>query len=1607
MPRYKRRLTDRQGDLLDRIYAAADSTGKLSDRRQLRVFLSEYYRNVSEEDVQELSAAALANAALAHLAHGFRLPPGTHRLRIYNPTVETEGWHSPRTVIELVHENMPFLVDSLGLTLDRLGYAIQLTVHPLLRCERTTKGQFRRLHRRDASAGRIESFIRMEIRRETRKERLQEITQAIEDTLQDVRAAVQDWEPMRERMRQAIKTLRKIENSDNEKRAEAIRLLEWLSEDRFTFLGYREYKLDNRTSPPTLRPVKNSGLGVNGAGLREGHSTKLSPAMQRFQRARDVLLITKANTRSTVHRASYLDYIGIKTFNARGQAIGEQRFVGLFTSQAYSEQPSDIPLIRNKIDDILERAGIDRSGHRGKALIHILNNYPRDELLQASTSDLSRTTTGILNLQDRRRVKLFMRRDTFRRFFSCIVFIPREKYNTEIRERTERILSDALNATSVESSVQLSNSTLARVHLLVYVDQTDHSKVSIRRIEAAIENAVITWRDKLRVALLEFAGDERGADLFEQYGRMFPLAYEEDNDAARACLDLTEVDRQLCASASSSTDDCQLIINERAGEPHHFRVFRQDTPIALSDALPLLENLGARVISERPYQLRLPDHKFWIQDFELTLGGDADEKALAQSTAEFAHNFKDQLEGRAEADAYNRLIVTASLSGRRVALIRSYAKYLLQLGLPFSPNYLETLFCEHSSALTHMTAWFALRFTPDNTASERRIAAARRKVIASIRQASSLDADRALRALFSAMQATVRTNFFAPASEDLTNAAIAMKIETREVDEAPLPRPCYEIFVYSPRVEGVHLRAGSVARGGLRWSDRRDDFRTEVLGLMKAQTVKNTVIVPTGAKGGFFPKQLPDGDRDRVFDEVTTCYKIFIRALLSLTDNIVDSDIVAPEHVVCLDAPDPYLVVAADKGTATFSDTANAIAVEHNFWLGDAFASGGSAGYDHKKMAITARGAWEAVKRHFREIGVDTQTDPFSVAGVGDMSGDVFGNGMLLSPTIRLQAAFNHMHIFLDPQPDPETSFAERQRLFAMPRSGWADYDTKLISAGGGVFSRSDKSIPLSAPVQRMLGVDDEALSPPQLIAAILKMPVDLIWNGGIGTYVKASDESHADVGDRHNDSVRVNADQLQCKVVGEGGNLGLTQLARVQFAQRGGKINTDFIDNSAGVDSSDREVNIKILLSLVAMDRKQTNKSRNQLLAAMTDEVAELVLRNNYLQTQAISMMETRAVDRLSEHRQLVTILERRGVLNRALEFMPDEDAFAERKRAGLGLTRPEISVILSYAKLDLYEQLSAQQLPLDERQLESLVEYFPAPLQKRYSGLIAEHQLGSAIVTTLLTNSLVNRMGPSFAIRAADDTGFDVRAIAASYVIARHITGARQLWTDIEKLDTRIPANIQYAMMFEIARKLRHACYWLLKSYDGQLDIERELGSIDDRVLDILTNLPSLASKKVRATLSSLQKEQERMGVPTKLAARVAAMHFVTDALEIVRLADQRNCSTRTIAEVYFGVAERLSFEWLRDAIDQLSVDGRWQSRARGTLRDAAIRAQRDLASQVHALTKCRGGNRSIEALIREDNHGFERMQTVMTEMRDNAERDFATLTVAVDELTKLAQS
>ena len=1540
-----------------------------------------------------------------HLDFGGMRKPGQALLRIFNPTKKANGYDSQYTIVEMVNDNMPFLVDSVSAAISRSDLTIHMTVHPVLRVTRTPAGRLKTLHEAGSEAGRAESWVRFAVDREADQQRLNLLEHEILRVLADVRLAVGDWQAMRAKMLEAKKALKYgPAGADEAVREESKQLLQWMVDDHFTFLGYREYELKSKSSKLFLKPKPKSGLGLLANEERGGKTVELSSVMRRHARSKNWLIITKANSRSTVHRPSYLDYVGVKKFDKDGNPVGELRFIGLFTSVAYSENPRNIPLLRLKVQRVLERSRVDPSGHRGKSLLHILDTFPRDELFQSSVHDLVRTTSGILNLQERHRVKFFLRRDAFRRFFSCLVYVPREKYTTAVRRRIEAILMDAFGGHAVDTSVQLSDSPLARVHLIVRTNVGDRPRISIRRIEDTIADAVVTWRDKLRADLVRRFGQDEGALLYREYGESFPPAYEAEIEPNVASLDVKRVDGLLKGEHNN-----YLLLyrtKDATEEQLNFRTFCPSQPLLLSNVLPILEDMGTEVHSERPYRIEPKSGpRFWIQDFALKYPAACDLE-LDDAAGRFQDGFHHALTGESENDGFNALILQAGLDWRQVTLVRCYAKYLLQLGIPFSQNYMEDVLTGHAGVARNLVEQFELQFDPNISASQRdtKLAASTAAIQRAIARARNLDEDRILTAFSGAINATLRTNYFQKDPDGKPRRRLSIKLNPGLLPEAPLPKPRFEIFVYSPEVEGVHLRGGAVARGGLRWSDRREDFRTEVLGLMKAQVVKNTVIVPTGAKGGFVPKQLPQGDRDAIMKTGISCYQTFIRALLDVTDNVVDGKVVSPPDVVCRDGEDPYLVVAADKGTATFSDIANAISAEYGFWLDDAFASGGSAGYDHKKMGITARGAWEAVKRHFREKGIDTQSDPFTVVGIGDMSGDVFGNGMLLSKTIRLVAAFNHQHIFLDPDPDAAASYRERERLFKLPRSSWEDYNEKLISKGGGIFSRQAKQVRLSPEVRKMLDVRATTMQPIELIRAILKMPVDLLWNGGIGTYVKASTESNAEVGDRSNDALRVNANELRCKVIGEGGNLGLTQRARIEYSLNGGRVNTDFIDNSAGVDSSDREVNIKILLRAAEQEKGLTRSARNKLLAEMTDDVAAFVLRSNYLQTQAISMMEARARERLDETARLITNLEKTGLLNRDLEFLPDEVEIDERRQRKQGMTRPEIAVVLSYAKIDLYNGLIASSETLEDFLTTDPQRYFPAVLRRRYKDLIPTHRLSREILATLIANNIVNRMGPVFVKRMQQDTGASTVTIARAYVVARELCQASAIWRTIESLDNKIPAAVQQSMLFDISRTLRHACYWLIERYGEDLDIVSAVERLKSGMHTVYTRASSIVTGAGKRRQKAAAGELAAMQVPDSLARKMAGLLLTRGALDIADLSVDFSTDVMDTARMYARLSERLGIVWLHRKVEALTVEGRWQAMARGNLRDEFYRARRDLAIRILAACEDRMPLDDYEDWIEENAQAVHKFDSILAEMKLREEVDFATLSVAAQELRRL---
>ncbi len=1571
-------------------------------------FVRAYYANAAPDDLAGRSDMDVYGAAFAHWRLARLRRPGELKVHVYNPNVEEHGWESPHTVVETVVADMPFLVDSVTMEVTRHGSAMHLVARPIMRLRRDEEG---RLLEVGAEDGQPESLIHVEIDRITDPAALERLRADLARVLGDVSAAVEDWQAMRAEVQEAIAELEQSPPPvPEEELAEARALLQWMHDDHFTFLGYREYEIRTEGGEDVLASVEGTGLGILRVKGEQPHSlsfSQLTPEVRKLAREKTLLNLTKANSRATVHRPAYLDYVGVKRFDENGEVTSERRFLGLYTHTVYSASPWEIPVLRRKVQHVLERSGLLPGSHDHKAMIEILETYPRDELFQITEDELLEIALGILHLGERRRVRLFVRRDVFGRFLSCLVFLPRERFNTENRRRIQEILQDAFGGESADYTTRISESVLARLHYVVYTEPGSVPDYDVGEIEARLAAATRAWTDDLRDALVDHFGDERAGELHERNGEAFPGAYRDDFTARQAVHDIERIERL------TSPDDLGLSLYaplDSTVDQLAFKVVRSGRPILLSDVLPVLENMGVRISDERPYEVRpLGRDPVWIYDFGLLhdLGADLHVDELRET---FQDAFARVWRGEAENDGFNRLVLAARLTAREITILRAIAKYLRQAGSTFSQSYMEDALADHPDLASGLVELFTLRLDParpDDADEQARVL--QRRLAGIVDGVASLDEDRILRGFLKAVGAVLRTNYFQADNDGRAKPYLSLKFDPTRIPDLPDPRPMFEVFVYGTQVEAVHLRGGKVARGGIRWSDRREDFRTEVLGLMKAQSIKNAVIVPVGAKGGFVVKRPPAGDdRDALRAEVVECYRTFIRGLLDITDTIAAGEIVPPRDVVRRDADDPYLVVAADKGTATFSDIANAISSEYGFWLGDAFASGGSAGYDHKAMGITARGAWESVRRHFRELGVDVATTDFTVVGIGDMSGDVFGNGMLLSRHIKLVAAFDHRHVFLDPDPDPERSFAERERLFRLPGSSWADYDEALISKGGGVFPRTAKSIPLSPEVRRALGVDAETLTPGELIQAILRAPVDLFWNGGIGTYVKARAERHAEVGDRANDAVRVDAEDLRAKVVGEGGNLGFTQRGRVAFALGGGKIFMDAIDNSAGVDCSDHEVNIKILLDSIVADGDLTGKQRNGLLAEMTDEVATLILRDNYDQAQAIASSTAQASSMAEVHQRYMRSLEQAGVLSRELEDLPSIEAFEERAAAGGGLTAPEFAVLLSYTKIALSQALLASDLPDDPYLARELELYFPTRLRERFPEQLRRHSLRREIIATRISNDLVNRAGTTFVFRLGDETGASPDEIARAYTAARDAAGLRELWAEIEALDGKVPAATQTAMLLRSRILLERTTRWLLRHRRRPLDIAETVARYAPGFAELAERLPELLGPSGLEEAGGRAKALIDVGVPAELAGRMSRLLSLVPAPDIVEIAAASGLDVASVAEAYFALGERLELQWLRDRIVSLPRDTRWAAMARAALRDDVYAEQAGLTTEVvRSGVDGQPAPARVERWLEQNAAAVERSRQVLSEIRSGGALDLARLSVAVRELRNLIQS
>ncbi|MEW5962641.1 MAG: NAD-glutamate dehydrogenase [Pseudomonadota bacterium] len=1515
------------------------------------------------------------------------------------------------TIVEILNDDMPFLVSSVMGEVQARGLQPLLALHPILAVARTASGRAEHVSAAGDTAreARRESLIVL-VLDALDKDASEALVAALGGVLAEVRAAVGDFAAMLARLDAAIDALQAAPASvPRDILAETIDFCRWLRGGQFTFLGMREYRLEGGAENGELAVVAGSGLGIltdpNVHVLRRGNElVAMTPEIRRFYFAPQPIIITKSNVVSRVHRRAHMDYIGIKTYRPDGTLGGELRFVGLFTAKAYTAPPQQIPFLRLKVVRVLAGSGVQPGSHAHRVLQNILDTFPRDELIQIGVRQLTGWVPALLDLELRPRLKVFSRIDRFDRFVSVLVFLPRDGYTTATRETIGRILAEAYHGRVSAYQPFFTAGPLVRVHFIIGRYEGTTPEIQTRDLERRIREATRTWEDRLAAAIASREGDT--SPLVARHARAFPAGYAETFSPERALEDIDRIER-LGPDRPQAID----FYAERDGAGRaRAAIYRFDAPIPLSERVPILENLGFRVIDERTYRLSPllggRQREVCLHDMVLE-SADGTAIDLAPNEARLEEAFIAVFRGLAENDGFNRLVLKAGTDWREAAMMRALAGYMRQIRSPFGSRYVADTLDAHPAIARDLVELFRVRFDPSRTgdanARSAAEAAVRARIEAGLAGVASLDEDRILRQLANLVMAAQRTNYYQPRGDGAPPEVIAIKLASREVDGAPEPRPFREIWVSSPRVDGIHLRFAPIARGGLRWSDRPQDVRTEVLGLARAQQVKNTVIVPQGAKGGFVPKLLPrSGSREEVMKEGVAAYRTFVSALLDITDNLTGGSIDSPRSVVRHDGDDPYLVVAADKGTATFSDIANEISAAHRFWLGDAFASGGSAGYDHKKMGITARGAWECVKRHFREQGHDVDTMPFRVIGVGDMSGDVFGNGMLLSRQIKLVAAFDHRDIFLDPDPDPATSFAERQRLFALARSSWQDYDRTKLSAGGGVFPRSAKAITLSPEVRTLLGITAETLTPSELARAILMAKVDLAWFGGIGTYVRASAETDEQVGDRANDGLRVTAAEFGARIVGEGANLALTQRARIELARRGGRVDTDFIANSAGVNSSDQEVNIKIALRPAEERGDIGPAARVALLASMTDDVAASCLANNHQQSLALSLAERRGAAGLDDLKVLMHALEVRRLIDRRLEALPRDAELAERAAAGSGLTRPELAVLLSYAKIALTTDVLDSDLP-DEAALEPLLAaYFPPAIRERYRADIAAHKLRREIVTTSLVNTIVNRGGPAFAATLAESTGRPAADIARAAFAADQLLALSELWAAVDGLDSRIDADTQLALYGELSRLLRMTTAW----FAGDAETAKDLGSTIGRHRRVREEIAAAWADLAASPRSDeFQRTMARWTgaeVPGELARRIALAGALADSPDIALVAERSGLGARDAARGYYAVTDALGIGPLIARGQALAASDRYERMAIGRALEAIGRAQRELA--LEALSSGGGDARGWLAGHREP---LTEASRIVAEILASGEMSAARLTVAAAEIGRLAGS
>jgi glutamate dehydrogenase len=1539
----KQPLNEKIADLTNKIHTPALT--HLALKIPILNMIQILFSKVADEDIARVTFEQREQLALSAL----------HYLSVRNSQDSSirlvDGVLPNTTILEIINDDMPFLLDSALAELSDRGIEPRLVAHPIIGVVRDIHGNLCSIEP-NFNAHARESLIHIHLPLLAVEAKRQSLIQALTLAYQDVQRSVADWASMKGRLAQAIIAYKTnpppLEASEI---SEAVAFLEWLQADHFILLGTRDYRFPDGIG--AADPNEGSGLGIlrdpSVKILRRGNElVTITPEVRAFLSEPAALIITKSNVKSRVHRKAHMDYIGVKLFDAKGNLTGELRVAGLFTSTAYNASARSIPYLRRKVANVFGRAGYLPDSYSGRGLDNVIESYPRDDLFQIDEDTLLNFSLDILNLSERPRIRVLARLDRFDRFVSVMVYIPKDRYDTSVRRKVGALLARAYEGRLSAAYPAYPEGPLSRTHYVIGRDEGKTPIIAREKLEEAVTQIVRTWADGLRETLQNSENQIKGLSLFTRYNEAFSAAYREAFSPAESLLDIATIERL------TSEHPRTIVFYRREGDASSrasLKVFALGEPIALSNRVPLLEDMGFTVINERTYRV-VPEgadeaSRVWLHDMTLERksGAGLDVEALKPRVEDLMMAlFRSQT----ESDGYNALIHEAKLNWRDIAVLRTYSRYLRQIKFGLGQDYLWSALNRYPQSAHRLAALFATRFDPnlaiDMDTRNAEKAKVNAEIDADLANVSSLDDDRILRRFRNLILSTLRTNFYQRETDGSYRQTIAMKFQSRLVEGLPLPRPEFEIYMDSPRVEGLHLRFGKVARGGLRWSDRPQDFRTEILGLVKAQQVKNAVIVPVGAKGGFVPKNLPpSSNREAWLKEGTETYKIFIASLLELTDNLLDEQLIAPQNTVRHDGDDPYLVVAADKGTATFSDTANAISLQKHHWLGDAFASGGSVGYDHKKMGITARGAWETVKRHFREMDVDIQTTPFSVIGVGDMSGDVFGNGMLLSPVIKLIAAFDHRDIFLDPTPDVEKTFIERQRMFDLPRSSWQDFDKNLISKGGGIFPRSLKEMPLSPEVQAMLGLFQEKATPQEVMGAILKSQADLLWFGGIGTYICSSIETNEQVSDRANDAIRITGSQVRAKVIGEGANLGATQLGRIEAANAGVRLNTDAIDNSAGVNTSDVEVNIKI--ALAKLDGELNAHARITLLASMTDEVGTLVLRNNYLQSLALSMSQKRKFEDLPYQRKLMLALEKDGRLDRKIEFLPDESAIIAREKLGACLTRPELSVLLAYAKLSLHDAILASDAPDDTYFERDLLNYFPKALRLKYPASITTHRLRREIISTQLANSIINRGGLSVVPRLMNGAGLDAAKLARSYIVARDAFALNTINAGIDALDTKISGDLQLELYTKVQSTTLELLSWFMNMGDFVGGVNTVIARFSKGIESIRSSLPI----QIKAQISTEMDALVAQNVPADLAKLIAELPQLVKMPDIISIADLSHMSEDKVTEIVMASDEALHFSTLKMLGNDLRPTDVFDGQARDMALERIGRAHRVLTINI----------------------------------------------------------